>query len=98
MAIIALGCFHPVIKVQSASMHFFLGSDQEQDEEEDEEDVGGHFVFCRVFLIKQQGPDVKTLQHRREINKKTRSGEKKMSKQIKAIKKVRPLDFPTYRS
>ena len=45
VAIIALGCFHPVIKVQSASMHFFLGSDQEQDESEDEDDVGGDFML-----------------------------------------------------
>lgn len=39
MAIIALGAFHPVIKVQSASMHFFLGSDQEVDEEDSEDEV-----------------------------------------------------------
>ncbi|PIL23698.1 hypothetical protein GSI_13447 [Ganoderma sinense ZZ0214-1] len=71
VSIIALGCFHPVVKVQSASLHFFLGSDEEkEDSDEEEEEI----------------PDVKSLQHRREINKKTRSGAKKLEKQIKSIK------------
>jgi protein SDA1 len=34
----ALGCFHPVLKVQSASLHFFLGSDDDQPDSDDEED------------------------------------------------------------
>ncbi|KAI0956922.1 hypothetical protein AcW1_005479 [Taiwanofungus camphoratus] len=70
VSIIALGCFHPVIKVQSASLHFFLGSDEEKEDSDDEDDE----------------PDVKGLQHRREINKKTRSGDKKIQKTIKSIK------------
>ncbi|KAI1790715.1 SDA1-domain-containing protein [Ganoderma leucocontextum] len=74
VSIIALGCFHPVVKVQSASLHFFLGSDEDkEDSDEDEEDL----------------PDVKSLQHRRGINKKTRSGAKKLEKQIKSIKSKR---------
>lgn len=40
VAIIALGCFHPVTKVQSASLHFFLGSDKEsEDSDESDDDV-----------------------------------------------------------
>jgi len=35
-----------------------------------------------------QGPDVKGLQHRREINKKTRSGDKKLAKSMKIAAKV----------
>ena len=38
VAIVALGCFHPVIKVQSASLHFFLGSDQDKEDSDDESD------------------------------------------------------------
>ena len=38
VSIVALGCFHPVIKVQSASLHFFLGSDDEQEDSEDDDD------------------------------------------------------------
>ena len=42
VAIVALGCFHPVTKVQSASLHFFLGGDEESEDSEDEseDDVG----------------------------------------------------------
>ena len=41
--------------------------------------------------------DKKGLEHRREINKKTRSGDKKLRKQVKAHKNVRltPLLKPT---
>ncbi|KAI0670697.1 SDA1-domain-containing protein [Trametes maxima] len=71
VSIIALGCFHPVAKVQSASLHFFLGSDEEKEDSDDEE---------------EDLPNVKALQHRREINKKTRSGDKKLRKLEKAVK------------
>ncbi|GJE97055.1 SDA1-domain-containing protein [Phanerochaete sordida] len=71
VSIVALGCFHPVVKVQSASLHFFLGSDDEQEDSDDEED---------------DLPDARTLFHRREINKKTRGGDKKIQKQLKTIK------------
>jgi hypothetical protein len=44
VSIIVQGCFHPVTKVQSASFHFFLGSEEEDDEEDaDNNDV--RFVF-----------------------------------------------------
>ncbi|KIM57659.1 hypothetical protein SCLCIDRAFT_1219350 [Scleroderma citrinum Foug A] len=74
VSIVALGCFHPVMKVQNASIHFFLGRD---DDKEDSDDEGDEDV------------NVKGLQHRREINKKTRSGDKKLQKQLKAAKKKR---------
>ncbi|KAF8894386.1 protein required for actin cytoskeleton organization and cell cycle progression [Infundibulicybe gibba] len=72
VSIIALGCFHPITKVQSASSHFFLGSgDEKLDEDNEDEDV----------------VDVRMLHHRREINKKTRSGDKKLQKKLNAAKK-----------
>ncbi|PAV19968.1 required for actin cytoskeleton organization and cell cycle progression [Pyrrhoderma noxium] len=71
VSIVSLGCLHPIVKVQSAALHFFLDEDNE-DESSDEED---------------EGPDVKALQHRREINKKTRSGDKKLVKSMKTAKK-----------
>ncbi|KAI0781265.1 actin cytoskeleton organization and cell cycle progression protein [Trametes elegans] len=71
VSIIALGCFHPVVKVQSASLHFFLGSDEDKEDSDDEE---------------EDLPDIKGLQHRREINKKTRSGDKKLQKIAKSVK------------
>jgi protein SDA1 len=39
VAIVALECFHPITKVQSASFHFFLGSDEESEDSEDGSDV-----------------------------------------------------------
>ncbi|KAG8217346.1 SDA1-domain-containing protein [Butyriboletus roseoflavus] len=72
VSIIALGCFHPVIKVQSASLHFFLGSDEDKEDSDDES---------------EQEVDVKALHHRRDINKKTRSADKKLQKQLNVAKK-----------
>ncbi|PFH47182.1 hypothetical protein AMATHDRAFT_77333 [Amanita thiersii Skay4041] len=73
VSIIALGCTHPIPKVQSASIHFFLGEETElEDNDEDEQKV-----------------DVKALKHRREINKKTRSGDKKLEKKLKNARKKR---------
>ncbi|KAI4293939.1 SDA1-domain-containing protein [Schizophyllum commune Loenen D] len=73
VSIVALGCFHPVMKVQSASVHFFLGSDDEDEDSEDEDAI----------------PDIKSLQHQREIKKKTRSIDRKLEKQAKKAKKKR---------
>ncbi|KAI0050999.1 SDA1-domain-containing protein [Auriscalpium vulgare] len=74
VSIVALGCFHPSAKVQSASLHFFLGSDEEEGDSDEEED---------------NGPDIKSLEHKREVTKKTRSGDKKMRKSVKEAKKKR---------
>ncbi|KAK0445374.1 SDA1-domain-containing protein [Armillaria borealis] len=72
VSIVALGCFHPVVKVQSASIHFFLGSDEDKEDSDDEE---------------EETVDVRSLHHRREINKKTRSGDKKLQKKLTSAKK-----------
>ncbi|KAG8757666.1 Severe Depolymerization of Actin [Serendipita sp. 396] len=71
VSIVALGCFHPVAKVQSAALHFFLGSDEEDEDSESEDEA----------------PDIRALQHRREINKKTKSGERKIAKAEHVAKK-----------
>ncbi|TFK59040.1 protein required for actin cytoskeleton organization and cell cycle progression [Pluteus cervinus] len=70
VSIIALGCFHPVTKVQSASAHFFLGSEDDNDQPSDEEEE----------------VDVRALHHRREINKKKRSSDKKLQKALNKAK------------
>ncbi|KAI0321031.1 SDA1-domain-containing protein [Amylostereum chailletii] len=74
VAIVALGCFHPVAKVQSASLHFFLGSDEEEEDSDDEE---------------EEQINIKSLEHKRDVTKKTRSGDKKMRKNVKEAKKQR---------
>ncbi|KAK7061025.1 Severe Depolymerization of Actin [Paramarasmius palmivorus] len=76
VSIVALGCLHPTVKVQSASMHFFLGSEDDQEDSEDEDEE----------------VDVKALHHRREINKKTRSGDKKLQRKLNAAKKKKHGD------
>jgi protein SDA1 len=89
VSIVALGCFHPVMKVQSASIHFFLGSDEEKRDSGDEEEDVSAYAGCMAFLMCiSQVPDVRALHHRREINKKTRSGDKKLQKILNAAKKV----------
>lgn len=44
VSIISLGCFHPVVKVQSAALHFFLDEENEE-ESSDEEDVSANLCF-----------------------------------------------------
>ncbi|KAG8741158.1 Severe Depolymerization of Actin [Ceratobasidium sp. 414] len=83
VSIIEFGCFHPVTKVQSASLHFFLGSDDEKEDSDEEEDEAG------TLAERYAGPDMRALQHRRTINKKTRSGDKKLAKTAKTAKKKR---------
>lgn len=47
VSIVALGCFHPAMKVQSASIHFFLGSDEEREDSDDEEEE----VRLRLLIL-----------------------------------------------
>ncbi|KAI0272597.1 SDA1-domain-containing protein [Gloeopeniophorella convolvens] len=82
VAIVALGCFHPVAKVQSASLHFFLGSDEETEDSDDESE--------------DDTVSVKALEHKREVKKKTRSGDKKMRKTLKAASKKRKRKDATH--
>ncbi|KXN90447.1 Protein sda1 [Leucoagaricus sp. SymC.cos] len=72
VSIVSLGCLHPITKVQSASIHFFLSSDEEEESEKEEDD---------------QEVDIQALHHRREINKKRRSNDKKLQKQLTTAKK-----------
>ena len=56
VSIVALGCFHPVVKVQSASLHFFLGSDEEQEDSDEEEEDVSHFsgLYWSLSLMVQR--------------------------------------------
>ncbi|KAJ3901031.1 SDA1-domain-containing protein [Lentinula edodes] len=83
VSIVAIGCLHPVLKVQSASIHFFLGDDDEKEDSDDEE---------------EEVLDVRALHHRREINKKSRSGDKKLQKKLNVAKKKKHGKPDTSRS
>lgn len=49
VSIVALACFHPHVKVQSAAIHFFLGDEDEDDEgSEDEDNVSSE--LCALFV------------------------------------------------
>lgn len=76
------------MKVQSASIYFFLGSDDEKEDSDDEEDEVCNLRPARIPLMLVQGPDVRALHHRREVNKKRRGDDKKLQKQLNAAKKV----------
>jgi len=94
VAIVALGCFHPVTKVQSASLHFFLGNDEGSEDSEDESDddvrfclhgkISPHSAFDRQLTSNLSSTNVTS-------RKKTRSDDKKIRKMIKAASKVRLL-------
>lgn len=69
VSLIALACFHPHPKVQSSAVRFFLNDlHHAEDGGETESDSDDE----------PEIPDVRKLGHARKVNKKTRSGDKKM--------------------
>jgi protein SDA1 len=69
VAIVALGCFHPVTKVQSASLHFFLGSDEECEDSDDSDDdvcpwlaffLSPHFTSIRPLMSNHSSTNAKS--------------------------------------
>lgn len=68
VAIVALACNHPNTKVQSAAIHFFLGSENEGEDSDEEE---------------EEGPNIRKLQHQMTINKKSKTRERQMTKAVK---------------
>ncbi|ODN98997.1 hypothetical protein I350_07149 [Cryptococcus amylolentus CBS 6273] len=72
VSIVALATFHPNTKVQSAAMHFFLGSENEdEDDSDDEPDVA------------DARRDVRKMEHRAQVGHKNR---KKVT-QLEGLKK-----------
>jgi hypothetical protein len=47
----AVACFHPFVKVQSASIRFFLGSDQDDDELEASDDEATLLTYSCKFPL-----------------------------------------------
>ncbi|WVN86443.1 uncharacterized protein L203_101607 [Cryptococcus depauperatus CBS 7841] len=71
VSIVSLATFHPNTKVQSAALHFFLGSENEDEENSDDEDEVGN-----------ARRDVKKMEHRLEVGK----GKRKKEKQLRQLK------------
>ena len=72
--IISEGCFHPHPKVQSSCIRFFLGDLHSAEQGEESDDDAG----SDSDEMTAQAPDVAKLKHQRKINKKTRSGDKRI--------------------
>jgi protein SDA1 len=80
VSIAALAAFHPNTKVQSAALHFFLGSDADADREFDSEDED---------TVANARRDLKGAQHRAGINKDGRKRQRNIEKLNKATSKAR---------
>lgn len=76
VSIVSLAVFHPNTKVQAAAIHFFLGSENEdeEDEEADEE--------------REARKDVKKMQHSLDVGKSGRKKEKLLQQSKRDANKV----------
>lgn len=81
MSIAALGTFHPNTKVQSAAIHFFLGSETDPDREEDDSDDPD--------LVAESRKNVKNALHRAEVNSRGRKRQRNLDKLNKNLKQTR---------
>lgn len=82
VSIVALAAFHPNTKVQSAAIHFFLGSEHDEQAEDSSDEEGG---------VRDARRDVKKMQHSLEVGKKGRKKEKQLRSLQKDASKVGPL-------
>ena len=84
-----MGCFHPSLKVQSASLHFFLGRDVDPEEENDE--VCHHPNLYSVWYdnqyFQQTVEEVRSATRDRGC-KKSSHMERKLARSMKSAKKV----------
>jgi protein SDA1 len=83
VSIVALAVFHPNTKVQSAAIHFFLGSDNddgEPDSDEDDNDIG------------RARKDINAFQHKLNVgNTSSKKGAKMLKTLHKEAHRVRLL-------
>lgn len=79
--LVARACFHPDTKVQSAAMHFFLVTPDQQ--------AGGGGDFVDSDEEEDAGPDIQQVKHKVEINKKRKSSDRKARREIKSANQKR---------
>lgn len=75
VSIAVRACSHPAVKVQSAGLHFFLGSEDEDPDSDGEES--------------DEGPDLRRLAHQRVIKKKTKSDDRRLRRAHEMVSKKR---------
>ncbi|GAA5892699.1 Sda1p [Sporobolomyces salmoneus] len=78
--LVARACFHPDTKVQSAAMHFFLVTPDQQP---------GGADFVDSDEEDDAGPDIQQVKHKVEINKKRKSSDRKARREIKSANQKR---------
>ena len=81
VSIPALAAFHPNTKVQSAALHFFLGSENDDEDESDNSDDE----------IRAARKGIKSLEHRLKVTKGGKKKDRMMRQSEKDIHKVRSI-------
>ncbi|WWC91696.1 uncharacterized protein L201_006642 [Kwoniella dendrophila CBS 6074] len=79
VSIVALAAFHPNVKVQSAALHFFLGSDNEDADETDSDEEN----------IREARRGVKKMEHRMEVGKSGRKKDRMLAQMKRETNKKR---------
>ncbi|KAG0225864.1 Protein SDA1 [Actinomortierella wolfii] len=69
--VIAHACFSPVTKIMVTAIQFFLGHNEDVEDSDDEEEL----------------PDLKALQHKQLVSKKTKAKQKHMEKMLATLRK-----------
>ncbi|KAF9195631.1 Protein SDA1 [Haplosporangium sp. Z 11] len=69
--VIAHACFSPVTKIMVTALQFFLGNNEDDGDSEDEDEM----------------PDLKGMQHKANVSKKTKSKAKQMDKMVATLKR-----------
>ncbi|KAK8853190.1 hypothetical protein IAR55_003892 [Kwoniella newhampshirensis] len=77
VSIVALAAFHPNTKVQSAALHFFLGSENEDDEDSEDEEGG----------VREARKLARNMEHRLEVGRSGKKREKMLSQMKKDANK-----------
>lgn len=76
VSIVALAAFHPNTKVQAAALHFFLGSEDDENEDDEEDEV------------REARKDVRKMEHRLEVGKAGKKKEKLLRQAKRDVNKV----------
>ncbi|KAF9366301.1 Protein SDA1 [Mortierella sp. NVP85] len=69
--VIAHACFSPVTKIMVTALQFFLGNNEDDEDSEDEDEL----------------PDLRSLQHKQTVTKKTKAKAKQMEKTLATLKR-----------
>ncbi|KAF9579986.1 Protein SDA1 [Lunasporangiospora selenospora] len=69
--VIAHACFSPVTKIMVTALQFFLGNNEDDEDSDDDDEL----------------PDIKALQHKQMVSKKTKAKAKQMEKTLATLKR-----------